>query len=210
MPPATWNATEPSAAVLTTCEYRLAETACPVCNTAGLDITEVEYEVENFGPIILSATSCESCGFKHSDVFSLSTHDPTTMSLEVASIEDLKIRIVRGSTATILIPELGVTVQPGQYNEGFISNVEGVLVRIEEVLRFLARSLGGQKKQRAESVLRKVERAKEGRSRFALILKDPSGNSTIFSEKTKKRKMNVRELNRLKLGEHATAARKRS
>jgi C4-type Zn-finger protein len=59
-------------------------------------------------------------------------------------------------------------------------------------------------------VLSKVEKAREGRSRFTLILKDPSGNSTIASEKAKKRKMNVRELNRLKLGEHAIAARKRS
>lgn len=195
---------------MTTREYRLAEAPCPACNTVGLDVTEVEYEVESFGPVIMSVISCKSCGFKHTDVFSLSTHDPTATSLKVASTEDLMIRIVRGSTATILVPELGVTIQPGQNNEGFISNVEGVLVRIEEVLRFLVRSLEGQKKQRAESVLSKVEKAREGRSRFTLILKDPSGNSTIASEKAKKRKMNVRELNRLKLGEHAIAARKRS
>jgi zinc finger protein len=176
----------------------------------GLDVAEVEYEVENFGPVIMSVTSCISCGFKHTDVLSLSTHDPTVTSLKLTSAEDLKIRIVRGSTATILVPELGVTIQPGQNNEGFISNVEGVLVMIEEVLRFLSRSLEGQKKQRADSVLSKVEKAREGRSRFTLILKDPSGNSTIASEKAKKRKMNVRELNRLKFGEHAIATRKRS
>lgn len=98
----------------------------------------------------------------------------------------------------------------GLNNEGFISDVEGVLARTERVLRFLASSLLGRKKQRAEALLRKVARAREGRLRFTLELKDPLGNSTIVSEKAKKRRLSARELNRLKFGEHAIAARRRS
>lgn len=169
----------------------------------------MEYDVENFGPVLLSVTSCRSCGFKHSDVFSLSTHEPTATSVKVTSGEDLKIRIIRGNTATILAPELGVSIEPGLNNEGFISNVEGILSRIEGVLRFLARSLGGRKKRRADLVLRNIQKAKEGKLKFTLVLKDPFGNSTIVSEKAKRRKMSARELNRLKFGEHAIAARQR-
>lgn len=57
--------------------------------------------------------------------------------------------------------------------------------------------------------LRKVERAMEGRVHVTLMLKDPFGNSAILSQKTKTRRMSVRELNKLKFGEHAIAARKR-
>ena len=43
--------------------------------------------------------------------------------------------------------------------------------------------------------------------RFTLVLKDPFGNSTIISEKAKKRRIGRRELKGLKFGEQATAAR---
>ena len=56
-------------------------------------------------------------------------------------------------------------------------------------------------------MLRKVQRAREGKLRFTLVLKDPFGNSTIISEKAKKRRIGRRELKGLKLGEQATAAR---
>jgi C4-type Zn-finger protein len=48
---------------------------------------------------------------------------------------------------------------------------------------------------------------REGKLRFTLVLKDPFGNSTIISEKAKKRRIGRRELKGLKFGEQATAAR---
>ncbi len=164
--------------------------------------------MESFGPVLLSVTTCRSCGYRHTDVFSLLNHDPTSTRVRVASTEDLKIHVVRGNTATILVPELGVSIHPGLNNEGFVSNVEGVLARIEDVLRFLSRSLEGCRKERADLLLKKVQRAREGKLRFALVLKDPFGNSTIISDKVKKRRIGVRELKGLKFGEQAIAARK--
>jgi zinc finger protein len=172
-------------------------------------VAELEYAVENFGSVLLSITSCRSCGYRHTDVFSLSTHDPTSTKVKVTSTEDLKIHVVRGNTATVLVPELGVSITPGLNNEGFISNVEGVLTRIEDVLRFLSRSLEASKsRKRADLLLKKVQRAREGKLRFTLVLKDPFGNSTIISEKAKKRRISARELKGLKFGDQAIAARK--
>jgi zinc finger protein len=172
-------------------------------------VAELEYAVENFGPVLLSITSCRSCGYRHTDVFSLSTHDPTSTKVKVTSTEDLKIHVVRGNTATVLVPELGVSITPGLNNEGFISNVEGVLTRIEDVLRFLSRSLEASKsRKRADLLLKKVQRAREGKLRFTLVLKDPFGNSTIISEKAKKRRISARELKGLKFGDQAIASRK--
>ena len=59
-------------------------------------------------------------------------------------------------------------------------------------------------------LLKKIQRAKQGKLGLTLTLKDPFGNSTIISEKAKKRKIGEGELNRLKFGEQAIAARKRS
>lgn len=109
-----------------------------------------------------------------------------------------------------MVPELHVSVHPGQNNEGFISNVEGVLARIEDVLRFLSNSLDGRRKQRADLVLRNIQRTRKGKLRLTLALKDPFGNSTIMSPKAKRRRMSARELKRLKHGEHVIAAKKRS
>jgi len=52
--------------------------------------------------------------------------------------------------------------------------------------------------------LLKVQRAREGKLRFTLVLKDPFGNSTIISEKAKKRRIGKREL---KFGEQTIAVR---
>jgi len=171
-------------------------------------VDELEYEVENFGPVLMSVTVCRSCGYRHTDVFSLSTHDPSSTRVRVASTEDLKIHVVRGNTATVQVPELGVSIHPGLNNEGFISNIEGVLLRIEDVLRFLSRSLEGRRKERAGLLLKKLQRAREGKLRFTLVLKDPFGNSTIISERAKKRRIGARELKGLKFGEQAIAAGK--
>lgn len=126
----------------------------------------------------------------------------------MTSTEDLKIHVVRGNTATIVVPELGVSIHPGLNNEGSISNVEGVLTRIEAILRFLSRSLEGRRKERADQLIKKVQRAREGKLRFTLVLKNPFGNSTIISSKAKKRRIGVRGLKGLKFGEQAIAARK--
>lgn len=107
------------------------------------------------------------------------------------------------------MPELGVSIKPGMNAEGFISNVEGVLTRIEDVLRFMTRSVEGRKKQKADLVLKKVQRAREGKLRVTVVLKDPFGNSGIVSKKVKRRRMSTRELDRLKSGEHAIAQRRK-
>jgi len=175
----------------------------------GPDVGEVEYAVESFGRVLMSVSKCHRCGHRHHDALSLSTHDPTTTSLKVQSNDYLKIRVVRGSTGTVPVPELGVSMRPSLNSEGFISNVEGVLARIENVLRFLALSLEGQKKKRANLTLSKIERVRESKVRFTLIVKDPLGNSTIISGKAKRRRISHRELNKLRFGGHAIAAGKR-
>jgi C4-type Zn-finger protein len=68
---------------------------------------------------------------------------------------------------------------------------------------------GGKRKQRAaDLLLKKIQRAREGKLTLTLMLKDPFGNSTIISRKAKKPGISVRELKGLKLSEQVIAARK--
>jgi C4-type Zn-finger protein len=66
---------------------------------------------------------------------------------------------------------------------------------------------GGKRKERANLLLNKIQRAREGKSRFTLA-KGPFGNSTIIFEKAKKRMISVREPKELKSSEQRIAARK--
>jgi len=40
--------------------------------------------------------------------------------------------VIKSGTTTIRIPEFGAKITPGPYSEGFITNVEGVLSKVED------------------------------------------------------------------------------
>ena len=105
------------------------------------------------------------------------------------------------------MPELGVPIHPGLNNEGFISNVEGVLTRVGMSYDSSHARWREERGRRGQTCCSKVQRAREGKLRFTLVLKDPFGNSTIISEKAKKRRIGRRELKGLKFGEQTIAPR---
>ncbi|HDJ96707.1 MAG TPA: ZPR1 zinc finger domain-containing protein, partial [Candidatus Aenigmarchaeota archaeon] len=127
--------------------------------------------------------------------------EPLEFSLKVKKAEDLKIRVVRSSSGTIEIPEFGVKIEPGPQAQGYVTNVEGILLRIEEVLIDQIKVLKGKRKRKAKEVLEKVKKARGGKFNFTLIIKDPLGNSVIVSKKARKRKLEEEEIKNLKVGE---------
>lgn len=151
------------------------------------------YEVPNFGKMLFITLLCNDCGYRHNDVVSLEASEPLRYELVVEGVEDLNTRVIRSSSARIRIPELGVVVEPGPQAEGFISNVEGVLERIERA----SSALRDEKLSRYQQFLEKIMAAKRGKLRFRLILEDPYGCSAIVSPKAKRRKLSSRELSKL-------------
>ena len=81
-----------------------------------------------------------ACGFRHSDTILLTQKEPVRYTLAVETIDDLDARVIRSSSGTIRVPELGVDIEPGFASESYISNVEGVLDRIEGIVCFATRS----------------------------------------------------------------------
>jgi zinc finger protein len=89
-------------------------------------------------------------------------------------------------TGMIKIPELGVQIDPGPACHGFVTNIEGVLDRIEHVVQGTLLWAENEERENAQAILSKIKRARAGTFPFALIIEDPSGNSAIISEKVQK------------------------
>lgn len=158
---------------------------CPSCNT---DI-EYLYKTENiphFSDILIISAICPECGYKFVDTQLLKHGEPARYTVAIHSEEDLNIRVIRSMSASIEIPELGVRIDPGPVSQGFVSNVEGVLDRIEQVVKGALQWGNEVERENAAKLLADIVRVKAGTYPVTLILEDPSGNSGIESEKAVK------------------------
>ena len=118
----------------------------------------------------------------------------------IVSRKDLAMKVVRSSSATIRIPKLGVSIRPRISSEGFITNIEGVLDRVQQVLEGIIPSLPPKRKSRANKVLANLKKARQGKLTFFLELIDPSGRSGIAGSdmrKIKSRSLSKKELEKL-------------
>ena len=181
-------------------DKKISRLKCPACGNNSLNVVLIENRIPYFGKVVISSSVCEICGYKLNDVFSVETKEPLEYKLFVESEEDLMARVVKSSSATVIIPELGLKIEPGPLSQGYVSNVEGVLRRIEDVFRGQLAVLEGKKKEKMKNLLGKLEKMIEGKKKFILIIKDPLGNSAIISQKAKKRKLTKKELENLKTG----------
>ena len=175
-------------------------TPCPVCGKKTLVYRAMELDIPNFGKCLESTIICKSCGYKHSDIMMLETHDPMRYQINLESEDDLNARVIRSTSGTITIPEIGAKMEPGPYSEAFITNVEGVLNRFVDILVQLLHTYPSKRDEILE-VLRKIGYIRHGRMKATMILDDPFGNSAILSDKAKKRKLTEDEVKNLKTGE---------
>lgn len=154
---------------------------CPVCGAEG-ELHFSPYTIPHFGEAMIFTAVCPSCGYRSTDVMLLTNKKRKRYEMVISSVQDLNVRVIRSSFGIIEIPELGVNVAPRR-GESFISTVEGVLKRVEEVVRMLSRDVKGEKKKRAEHILQQIEKIKSGEASMTLILDDPTGNSAIIHDK---------------------------
>jgi zinc finger protein len=155
---------------------------CPNCNTE----IEYIYQTENipyFSDILIVSALCGSCGYKYVDTQLLKNNGPVRFEVQVDKAEDLAIRVVRSMSASLEIPELGVRIDPGPACQGFVSNVEGVLDRIEQIVKGALIWGEEEEQENAQALLKKIDCVIDGSLAITLILEDPCGNSAIITEK---------------------------
>lgn len=177
-------------------ELAITKSTCPLCNKE-LVTNWVQENIPFFGEVLLVTSLCE-CGFRYSDTLIMAQRKPVRYELKVRNQEDLNTRIVRSTSGTIRIPELGVDIEPGPASESFVSNIEGVLERVEDILETVM--LWGEKTEKAKELLTKIEKIKAGEYEITVVIEDPLGNSAIISENAMKHELTDDEASQLKTG----------
>ncbi len=180
----------------------LDEAKCPACGTAGLEYAAETVELPYMGKSLETLIRCLQCGYRHTDFVLTESKDPTRVSYRVTEADDMMVRVVRSSSGTIRIPELGITIEPGISSEAFISNIEGILVRIERVLDQMHRDAEDDEiRDRIEDMQGFMGRMRDGAADpVTLIVEDPFGNSSIIAPKAVSEPIPEDEADQLKVG----------
>lgn len=161
---------------------------CPMCRKNTLTLTEAEDEVPYFGKIFLFSMKCDSCKYYKSDIEAESRKEPCKYTFEVQNKEDLNVRVVKSSEATVKIPFVGDII-PGATSEGYVTNIEGIINKIKEQVESLRDTEEDETlKNKAKNLLKKIMKILWGEEKVKIIIEDPSGNSAIISDKAVKSK----------------------
>ncbi len=162
---------------------------CPICREKKLTLREDEMDIPHFGLTYIFTMICEGCGYRKADVESAEQKEPSRCTFEVSDDKDLNVRVIKSSEATVKIPYI-MTIESGPSSEGYVTNIEGLLVRVKEVLESTMNAEEEEDdKKKLRNLIKKVSRAMVGREKLKIIIEDPTGNSAIISEKTQKTKL---------------------
>jgi len=164
---------------------------CPLCHEKTLILTERETEVPYFGKVYLFSMTCNNCKYHKADVEAMELKDPSKYEFEISSEEDMKVRVVKSSEATVRLPHLA-TITPGPASQGYVTNIEGILNRVKyqiEVAKEMEED--EENKKKAKNLLKKITRITWGQEKQKLIIEDSSGNSAIISDKAVKMPLKV-------------------
>jgi zinc finger protein len=175
------------------------DSTCPLCS----DVLTFKFNTDDipfFGEIMLVSANC-SCGFKYADTITLDEREPARYQIEFDS-SDFTTRVIRSSSGTVQIPELGVIIEPGSASEAFVSNVEGVLCIVEEVIATATKwsSNDPGKTALGNQLLEMIDSVRKGKSTMTLVIDDPFGNSAIISPRAQRRALSESEACTLKTG----------
>ncbi|MBI4441247.1 ZPR1 zinc finger domain-containing protein [Candidatus Woesearchaeota archaeon] len=162
---------------------------CPMCSKSTLTLSQYETEVPYFGNVFIFSMSCSTCNYRKADVEPEKTGEPCKYTLDVEREDDMKIRIVKSSTATVKIPHM-MNIEPGPSAEGYVTNVEGLLHRVKSVLEMEKEAEEDDDvRKRVKNMLQKLQRVMWGQEKLRIIIEDPDGNSAIISDKAVKGKL---------------------
>ena len=156
---------------------------CPVCRKKDLTLREMETEVPYFGKLFVFSMTCNSCKYHKADIEAAENKEPVRFSMDIKTRDDMMVRVVKSSEATVKIPHVG-SIDPGPASEGYVSNVEGIFQRIRTQVESIKNNEEDDVlKKKAKNLLKKIDDIMWGRQEGTLIIEDPSGNSAIISEK---------------------------
>ncbi|MBN1389920.1 MAG: ZPR1 zinc finger domain-containing protein [Candidatus Thermoplasmatota archaeon] len=158
-----------------------------------MNISTEQMMVPYFGEMVISTIICPRCGFRSSDIIPVETRKPKRYSVVLGPPERLDLRVVRSGTSTVRVPEIGARIDPGRISEGYVTNVEGILRRIRDILIQMRDDMDRhpdtpdieEKRAKASELLMLLDGLMDGSlpegKQITLVIEDPMGNSAIIS-----------------------------
>ena len=159
---------------------------CPMCYKNTLTLYETEQDIPYFGKVFLFGMNCNNkeCNYKQNDVELEKQGESSKIEFTVMNSKDLNTRLVKSSTATVKVPQLKMSVEPGVASDGYVSNIEGLLQRFKKILEDERDTADDNDiRKKAKNLLKKLWRVECGDEILKIVIEDPSGNSAIISEK---------------------------
>ncbi|RLE66251.1 MAG: hypothetical protein DRJ38_02260 [Thermoprotei archaeon] len=155
---------------------------CPYCREKSLEIREVVHQQPYLRKTLIISKNCKKCGFKKTEMLPLNPRKRRIIAFKMIKKEDLYVKILRTSTATIFLPELGAVIDPGIDAPYFITNVEGLLSRIEDALeRIRVLEISQESEYEITKLKKIIKKIKEGKHSLTIIIDDPIGLSDILA-----------------------------
>ena len=161
-------------------------------------------EIAYFGEHTQVTLTCPGCGWRQTDFIPAEAREAACQSYHIDSVEDLQIRVIRGSACTVRLVELDLEVRPGSHSTGYVSNIEGVLNRFQEVIDMVGRQAATEGQQDAIAELTTLTEAmleiREGQRGATLEFLDPHGHSMILADNVESRPLTPEEIDDLPVG----------
>ena len=181
------------------------DVSCIVCGfEGGLSMLAHTEEIAYFGEHTQVTLTCPGCGWRQTDFIPAEAREGSCQTYCIDSIEDLQVRVIRGSACTVRLLELDLEVKPGSHSSGYVSNIEGVLNRFQDVIDMVGREAATEENDQAIAELEGLTQAmmeiREGQRQATLELLDPHGHSMILTENVQTRPLSEAEIEDLPVG----------
>ncbi len=181
------------------------DVSCIVCGfDEGLSMLAHTEEIAYFGEHTQITLTCPGCGWRQTDFIPAEAREGSCQTYCIDSIDDLQVRVIRGSACTVRLLELDLEVKPGSHSSGYVSNIEGVLNRFQDVIDMVGREAATEGNDGAIAELTVLTQSmmeiREGQREATLELLDPHGHSMILAENVQTRPLSEAEIDDLPVG----------
>jgi zinc finger protein len=181
------------------------DVSCIICGfNQGLTMLAHTEEIAYFGEHTQVTLTCPGCGWRQTDFIPAEAREGSCQTYRIESVDDLQIRIIRGSACTVRMIELDLEVRPGSHSTGYVSNIEGVLNRFQDIIDMVGRQAVVENNEVAVSEIAKLTEAmveiREGQRVATLVFLDPHGHSMILTDNVESRPLTESEIDDLPVG----------
>lgn len=160
---------------------------CPVCGENELTLKEEQKDLDRVGLTFVLSMDCQSCGYENSEIEIDGQDGSVEYVLEVEDSDDLSIEVAKSSQAKVDIPYV-TTVEPDDWEQGFLGSVEGLLGQVKKILQADKQAADDKsKRSKLKNKVKKLGDVLAGREDIKLKIKDDTGNSAILSEQAEKK-----------------------